>query len=113
MENLLLDVLIGLVGAVSGWTIKSFFTKKLPTPVPDDTSLPTVPEVTNFKDRCYVRFHYLDGRVDVRPFLSTDLGFTMRWKGRYFKIGDWTEDGQVYTEISRRTWRKITAENPN
>lgn len=111
MDQLIIDGLIGLGGLIIGRLshflhkpkkqvfseVQKASEKTLSSPI--QSSVPhSYPSHT--KDKCYVRFHFRDGRVDVRPFYSTDLDLTMEWKGRKFEAVEWTPDGQIYKEVT-------------
>lgn len=61
----------------------------------------TVPHVItprDGEDRFYARFHYTDGRVEVRKLAESDLVSHVTWRGRLFIKGEWTPDGFIYQE---------------
>lgn len=52
----------------------------------------------NGPEGAYVRFTYADGRVAVRKLRLQDHDAEIKFDGRVFRAGDWTEDGHVYRE---------------
>lgn len=70
---------------------------------PVRASIPDVlapaPRSTTGPNTDYIRFHYRDGRVEVKKFRSTDIGSPITWKGRNFNAGEWTSDGHIYHEV--------------
>lgn len=66
-------------------------------PVPTIVTRSVIPSTG--PDTVYARFHYYDGRVEVKKFKATDLAMQMEWKNRLFEAEKWTPDGQVYKEV--------------
>lgn len=95
----LLNILFGLLG---GTGLSWFLHRNKPT-----TNAPTVKPVLDGlstvsgqgSDKVYVRFHYIDGRIEVKKFKASDLDLSVVWKGRTFEAGEWTPDGHIYREV--------------
>lgn len=79
---------VALVGFIAGKLSAQDKIARQPVPCPGQGD-----------DKVYVRFHYLDKRVEVKKFRPTDLDPVVEWKGRLFEVGEWTGDGQVYREM--------------
>lgn len=50
-------------------------------------------------ENVYARFHFADGRVEVRKYRPEDHAEVLEYKGRRFAQGDLTEDGRIYHEV--------------
>lgn len=83
-----------VLGFLAGW-----WTFKWSHPIGTLKPRLAVPSAGPGENKCYARFHFADGRVEVKKLLSADLDPYLQWKGRNFEIAEWTEDGQVYREV--------------
>ena len=52
-------------------------------------------------NKVYVRFHFQDGRIEVKKFNTSDLDLIIYWRDRKFEAGPWTSDGHIYYEDIR------------
>lgn len=96
MEHLLCAV-ISLACGVFCWFARK--RNQAPVVISEPVATTTSPTVAHGKDRCYVRFQFLDGHVEVRPFMANDLNLQMIWRRRKFVAAQWTSDGHIYNEV--------------
>jgi hypothetical protein len=72
--------------------------KRGASPIEERRDPATVPH-RGTAEEAYVRFHFADGRVEVRKIPSGQFDMYLEWKGRRFQAGTWTPDGHVYNEV--------------
>ena len=92
----LFDVLLAASGLGVGFWAGRFW-RSLPV-LPSGYVHTPQPTPGRRDDNSYSRFHYADGRVEVRKFLNADLLARVGWKDKIFLKGQYTPDGWVYKE---------------
>ena len=104
VDSVLLDILLstgcGLLGGLGSGYLRTFFAPPSPSKLPYTISSP-IPVTGPGIDKVYVRFHFLDGSVEVKKFFSKDMELELLWRGRKFGAGQWTEDGHIYNEVTQ------------
>ena len=93
------DLLTLLNTGVILYVIKQTRPKTTPLPLPS-LQPKLIPVVTGIgPEKVYIRFHFNDGRIEVKKFLATALSLQLNYRDRLFEAGSWTEDGHIYNEV--------------